>query len=93
MRAEHCTRACCEEEFETLNYRIRSTPAREWRVVVEGNEPDAKPDMRCALVAQRVRPVGCGVALDGALQRTKSVGGQVRMLVSARVTASCNGAP
>ncbi len=48
MQAEHCHRKSCDEEFETLNYRIRSTPAKEWRVIVEGNSPGVGTDMRCA---------------------------------------------
>ncbi len=48
MEAEHCSRTSCEEEFETLNYRIRSTPSKEWRVVVEGISTGCNTDMRCA---------------------------------------------
>ncbi len=54
MEAEHCHRAKCDEEFETLNYRIRSTPKTEWRVVVTGNSPACNTDMRCAC-ATRLR--------------------------------------
>ncbi len=33
METEHCDRAGATYEFETLNYQIRTTPAREWRIV------------------------------------------------------------
>ena len=32
MQAEHCVRAGSSDKFETINYRISSTPSREWKV-------------------------------------------------------------
>jgi WD40 repeat protein len=37
MRQEHCERAGCEVEFTTGNYKITTTPKREWQYVVENN--------------------------------------------------------
>ena len=33
MEAEHCSRSGAHEMFETLNYQIRTTPAKEWKIV------------------------------------------------------------
>ena len=48
MKNEHCSKAGSTEEFETPNYRIKSTPYREWCLVVrEGKEKlEPEPDMR-----------------------------------------------
>ena len=46
MTAEHCTKAGSKDEFETLNYAIKSTPYREWCLVVNKNKVLPEPDMR-----------------------------------------------
>ena len=33
METEHCNRSGANDEFETLNYQIRTTPAKEWKFV------------------------------------------------------------
>jgi len=38
MEAEHRSRACADFEFETNNYHIKTTPSKEWMIVVEGKK-------------------------------------------------------
>ena len=33
METEHCNKSGANYEFETLNYQIRTTPAKEWKFV------------------------------------------------------------
>ena len=46
MKAEHCSKAGSNVEFETLNYSIKSTPYREWCLIVEKVKVSPEPDMR-----------------------------------------------
>lgn len=46
MKAEHCSKAGSKDEFETLNYAIKSTPYREWCLVVDKEKVVPEPDMR-----------------------------------------------
>ena len=46
MKAEHCSKTCSNDEFETLNYAIKSTPYREWCLVVDKEQVLPEPDMR-----------------------------------------------
>jgi hypothetical protein len=46
MQAEHCTKAGSKVEFETINYAIKSTPYREWCIVVDKAKISPEPDMR-----------------------------------------------
>jgi hypothetical protein len=49
MEAEHCKRACSNEEFTTINYDITTTPSKEWHIVVNDQKvPEA--EMRCVSV-------------------------------------------
>lgn len=38
MEAEHCHGTTATETFETINYRIKTYPAREWAIVVDRAE-------------------------------------------------------
>jgi hypothetical protein len=44
MRAEHCTKAGSAAPFTTLNYRVTTTPEREWAYVVD-RDPCPREDM------------------------------------------------
>jgi hypothetical protein len=33
MRSEHRSKACANFEFETSNYKIKTTPSKEWMIV------------------------------------------------------------
>ncbi len=37
MEAEHCRREGCNYEFESSNYKIKTCPAKEWDITVNGN--------------------------------------------------------
>ena len=37
MELEHCAKAGCDDPFTTDNYRITSSPRREWTLVTQGN--------------------------------------------------------
>jgi hypothetical protein len=83
MEAEHCQRAGHDREFETLNYRIRSTPAREWRVVAEGR-PAADTDMRCVEPPPPTRLSRCSVGQRrrGTWRQRAFRGGVLRRLLA-----------
>ena len=44
MDAEHRSRACADLEFETSNYRIKTTPSKEWMIVT--GEMDCPEDQK-----------------------------------------------
>ncbi len=46
MKAEHCEKEGSKVEFETVNYAIKSTPYREWCLVVGKENLVPEPDMR-----------------------------------------------
>jgi hypothetical protein len=46
MEAEHCDRSGADDEFETLNYQIRTTPAKEWGIA-RGVEECPEEQMKC----------------------------------------------
>ncbi len=46
MEAEHCKRACSTDEFSTSNYGIRTTPYKEWHLVVTSQAAEADTDLR-----------------------------------------------
>jgi hypothetical protein len=37
MEAEHCSKAGCNETFETPNYHVTTTPSKEWGIVIYRN--------------------------------------------------------
>jgi hypothetical protein len=58
MRAEHCSKYGSDVVFETSNYRIRTTPAAEWKLVAEREGlGDAE---FAAVLEQRFPGVGLG---------------------------------
>ncbi len=67
MEGEHCGRFDSDEAFETSNYHIRTTPRREWRIVVEGDAGLA--DMRAGRRIPAVRELmGLPTARDARLE-------------------------
>ncbi len=44
MQAEHCSRGDSDAPFETSNYKITTTPAREWKITMQRDKQLA--DMR-----------------------------------------------
>ena len=52
MTAEHCESFDSDEAFTTSNYRVTTTPRREWRIVVDGDA--AQADMRHGRRLQRI---------------------------------------
>jgi hypothetical protein len=46
MELEHCYKNGCDFEFETSNYHIKTTPSKEWKIVVQRDLKLAERDMR-----------------------------------------------
>jgi hypothetical protein len=46
MKAEHCIKHGCNYSFVTPNYSIKTTPRREWGLVVEGENPTPE-ELKC----------------------------------------------
>jgi hypothetical protein len=77
MVAEHCTKEGSQFEFETPNYAIKSTPYREWRLVV-GEEKDLPElDMR---FGRRIPDIAELMTLDVA-KRAKLIKAEVIAVV------------
>ncbi len=61
MKAEHCSKAGSNDDFETPNYAIKSTPYREWCLVVDKEKVLPEPDMR---YGRRIPDIDELMALD-----------------------------
>ena len=53
MEAEHCSRFDSEQEFETSNYHVMTTPKKEWAIVMNFDESAA--DMRHGRKLQKIQ--------------------------------------
>ena len=74
MEGEHCARFDSDEAFETGNYRITTTPRREWRIVVDGDAGLA--DMRAGRRIPAIRELmALQTARDAGLVEQGGVGG------------------
>jgi hypothetical protein len=45
MELEHCFKTGCDFEFETSNYHVRTSPSKEWKIVVNRDLTLAERDM------------------------------------------------
>jgi hypothetical protein len=72
MEGEHCARFDSDEAFETGNYRITTTPRREWRIVVDGDAELA--DMRAGRRIPAIRELmALQTARDAGLEEQEVV--------------------
>jgi hypothetical protein len=45
MELEHCSKGGHDLPIETTNYRLKTTPKKEWQILVEGKHQLAENDM------------------------------------------------